>query len=437
MAARIRRNKRFSPFHFGLACAGLVILAACSPLPASSPAAGEQTSKASSVAASTDVFTRRILPILKSKNPSLCAECHLSGVDLKDYLRPSEGETFVSLRDQGMIDLKAPDQSRILRLIRMSAPKTPLLTRKARDAEYEAFRQWIVGASTNSKLLSLAKTAPAKRARPAAPDAVIRHSRMDALLASFSRNVLSQEGRCMNCHRSGTAENDANVKKYGARVAWFVPNDAEETMRRVIAQKLVNVSAPEQSLLLLKPLNKAPHGGGVKLLMGDTGYKLFLAWLQDYSKSVKGSYASEKDLPPPPKEALYYTESLLNVSKAPASWSNRLLRVDAYAWDAERSAWSAKPVATGDRQMGANGETNVLMFRIVAVGGEEEKAVMKDASLSPGRYLLKYYADKDGTLDRRPDMPTDAPAFYQGSQEISAPWGKGWGAMTRTTIALK
>ena len=46
------------------------------------------------------VFERRILPLLTAKNPSTCAECHLSGVDLKDYIRPTESETFAGLREQ-------------------------------------------------------------------------------------------------------------------------------------------------------------------------------------------------------------------------------------------------------------------------------------------------------------------------------------------------
>ena len=53
-------------------------------------------------AASRAVFERRILPLLRANNPSTCSECHLSGVDLKDYIRPPEAQTFAALRDRGM-----------------------------------------------------------------------------------------------------------------------------------------------------------------------------------------------------------------------------------------------------------------------------------------------------------------------------------------------
>lgn len=383
------------------------------------------------------IFEKRILPIFRSPNPSTCAECHLSGVDLKDYIRPTEAETFASLRDQGYIDMKAPERSNILRLIRMSTPKTALLTQKARDVEYNAFRDWVVLAARNTKLVALPLLNTAKRARPKAPDVVIRHTRKDTLLASFERNIWSQEGRCMGCHRAGTPANDANVKKFGIRVAWFVQDSPEETMRRVIAQGLVNVNAPEKSLLLLKPLNKAPHGGGAKFVYGDGGYKLFRAWIQDYAKSVKGAYQSVKDLPSPPKEVLYFTESILHVREAPAPWAKRLLRVDAYAWNEALQAWNRKPIATGDRQVAENRETNVLMFLSVNVGSEAERNARRGARLLPGRYLLKYYVDTEGKLESNPALPTDSTVLYRGEQEITAKWGQGWGEITHVVLNPK
>jgi hypothetical protein len=65
------------------------------------------------------IFEKRILPIFKSPQPSSCVDCHLAGVDLKNYILPSHEKTFLSLRDQGMIDLDKPAESKILRLIGM------------------------------------------------------------------------------------------------------------------------------------------------------------------------------------------------------------------------------------------------------------------------------------------------------------------------------
>jgi hypothetical protein len=385
---------------------------------------------------SRSVFERRILPLLQAKQPSTCAECHLSGVDLKDYLRPTEAETFAALRDQGLIDLKRPEGSRLLRLIEMSRPNTPLLTKQARQVEYAAVRDWIMAAAANPKLRALPAKPVSTRVGPAVPDAVVRHERIDAVVASFERNVWSQEGRCMGCHRPDNAE---NVKKYGERVRWFVPDSPEATMRRLIAQGDVNVQKPEESLLLLKPLNKVPHGGGVKMLYGDAGYKLFRTWLEDYAASVHGTYRSASDLPLAPKQALVNANSVLTVNGTPAAWFDKLLRVDAYPWDEAKGAWAMRPVITGDRMVyasnnGEGGSTNLILFRIVpAADAATQKAL---PPLSTGRYLLKFYCDTEGRLKTDYRLPTDSPDLYRGQQEVTAEWGKGWGGPVVVRLSL-
>src|SRR5690349_4129070 len=91
------------------------------------------------------VFEKRIRPIFDSPNPSSCVQCHLAGVDLKHYIRPSHRETFLSLRDQGLVDLDRPEKSRILALITMGQEEAgaKLIHKQARDAEYKAFAEWI------------------------------------------------------------------------------------------------------------------------------------------------------------------------------------------------------------------------------------------------------------------------------------------------------
>ena len=70
-----------------------------------------------------ELFEQRIMPIFKSARPSSCVQCHLASVDLKDYILPSHEQTFVSLRDEGLIDVDAPDKSKILNLIGMDQVK--------------------------------------------------------------------------------------------------------------------------------------------------------------------------------------------------------------------------------------------------------------------------------------------------------------------------
>src|SRR5215213_7381321 len=93
-----------------------------------------------------ETFEKRLLPIFKSPNPSSCVQCHLAGVDLKDYILPDHEKTFRSLRDQGLIDLERPERSKILKLIQMGDADDTSKARvhaDARKAEYAAFAAWI------------------------------------------------------------------------------------------------------------------------------------------------------------------------------------------------------------------------------------------------------------------------------------------------------
>lgn len=394
--------------------------------------------------ASRAVFERRILPLLRANNPSTCSECHLSGVDLKDYIRPTEGQTFAALRDRGMLDVKHPDESRILKFIKMSRPKTPLVTQKVREMEYTAFHDWIVAASGNPRLANAPISPIAQPVGPAVPVAVIRHTRIDSVVASFTRNIWSQQGRCMNCHQAGTPDNNDKVKKFGERVAWFKPDSAEATMQALIKQGDVDVDHPDQSLILLKPLGKVPHGGGVKMLYGDAGYKMFRAWTEDYAASVKGRYRTASDLPAPPKDALVDMSCVLAVTNGPAAWQNKSLRVDVFPWDAAKGAWAMQPAATGERGMSASSDgqptgTNLIMYLVAPTGATPSENDRLLSRLGQGRYLLKYYCDTAGQMDKDYTIPTNSPAFYQGEQEVNAIWDKkaGWGGLVQVRIELK
>ena len=238
------------------------------------------------------VFETRILPIFKSPNPSSCVQCHLAGVDLKDYILPSADQTFRSLRDQGLVDMANPERSKILTLISMGKedPKAPAVHAKNRKAEYEAFAAWIKACAADPALRDAPTLDAGERARPKAADEVIRHERSDRLLASFERTVWALRFRCMNCHTEGTLQNDKFRKEHGDRVAWVKAAGAEATMNYLIASRLIDRDEPEKSLLLRKPLGELEHGGGKKFLPGDLGYKGFRAWLEDYAATVNDRY---------------------------------------------------------------------------------------------------------------------------------------------------
>lgn len=247
-----------------------------------------------------EVFERRLVPIFKSPNPSSCVQCHLAGVYLKDYILPDAEKTFRSLRDQGLIDLDAPERSKIVKLIEMGGGDKlgPVVQTKARAAEREAFLAWIAACAKDPALRATPRLDAKEQARPPVPDEVIRHARTDRVLESFERNVWAFRFRCMNCHTEGTPQNEKHRRQYGERVSWVKRGGAAETMEYLIASRLIDPERPENSLLLRKPLGEK-HEGGIKFVVGDDAYKGVRAWVEDVAAMRKGKYATAKDLPRP------------------------------------------------------------------------------------------------------------------------------------------
>ena len=229
-----------------------------------------------------ELFQQRIMPIFNSPQPSSCVQCHLASVDLKDYIRPSHEETFLSLRDQGLIDVDSPRQSKILNLIQMGEEDRDSLARrmhaKTRKAELEAFSAWVQACCDDASLAGRPPLPKDLLAKPEKPFPVIRHARKDRILDSFVRNVWSQRMRCFPCHTPN--EIDASnpkhevakkrhadfVKRWGGRMNLFKATP-EATMRSLIASSrktsgkqlpLLNFKHPAQSLFVLKPTAKIP-----------------------------------------------------------------------------------------------------------------------------------------------------------------------------------
>jgi hypothetical protein len=381
-----------------------------------------------------EVFEKRIQPIFKSSNPSSCTQCHLAGVDLKNYILPSHEKTFLSLRDQGLINLDKPEESKILRLINMKDGENKgadLIHAKAREAEYEAFAAWIKASCADAKLRDAPPLKATERAEPPRPVEVIRHARKDRLLESFENNVWAMRFRCMSCHTQGSPENDKLRKEHGDRVAW-VKGDAAATMNYLIGSKLIDTKEPEKSLLLLKPLMEVKHGGGKKFLLGDQGYKAFRSWLEDYAKTVRDGYASAADLPKTAGQPERFgSEAWLKLENTPPAWGDHLLVVELYAWDEAKKAWEAEPVATSDRGVWGKGKLWQHTLTLLAAKDSERAKTWKRGkpSLAAGRYLVKVYVDSDGRL-AKDWKATLEKGDFAGQAEVTSRWPTGYGSMT-------
>lgn len=381
------------------------------------------------------VFEQRIMPIFKSPNPSSCTECHLAAVDLKNYILPSHEKTFLSLRDQGLIDLEKPDESKILKLINMRDEKKPgadLIHEKTRQLEYEAFSAWIKMCAADATLVAMPKLKPTELAKPKRPVEVIRHARKDQLLESFENNIWAMRFRCMGCHVEGSQQNDKLRAEYGDQVAWMKSAGAEATMNYLTSSRLIDLKKPENSLILLKPLMAVEHKGGKKFLVGDQGYKAFRAWIEDYVKTVGDKYPTAAALPKTNDQIERFGSNIwLKLSNTAPQWGDALLQGDVYAFDAAKNAWETIPIATTDRANNGKGRIWQHTLTLIAEKGSPraDQWSRGKPSLAPGRYLVKVYVDGRGKTAANWTASLGQPD-YVGQAEFQANWREDYGGMT-------
>ncbi len=366
------------------------------------------------------LFHRRVLPILASKNPSSCTECHFGGVEIQAYIHKDQATTFAALRDAGLINLKSPDDSKILQFIRRHTDTTSDSLRKVRAAEHEAFQAWIRAAARDPGLLAtqLGKT----KIGTELPVELIRHLRRDHVLNSFVENIWSQIGRCVNCHSPD--RNERLVKEHGEQVSWIRPNDPAATLAQCVEQYIIDTDDPEESLILLKPLGEVAHGGGPKFAPGDQTDKNFRRFLNDYAAVVNRSYQRVEQLPPPPGEVARLTAQHLRIVDLPQELEKCFLRVDIFRWEGQD--WSATRWGTADNLIAADKQLWQNLVTATAPVDSPRAAKLEQEPLLPsGRYLAKVYVDRTGKLQNDRDLELGEDDLW-GEVEFDGEWPVGY-----------
>lgn len=404
-------------------------VAVCMLSPATSVMADEKAAE------SRAVFERRILPIFQSEKPSSCVECHVSSVDLKDYIRADEGETFALLVQAGLVDLKKPEKSKLLEFIRRQPDRPSLVSAKVREEELAAFSDWIRVAATDPKLRQ-AKVKEQATIGPKLPVEVIRHTRKDELETSFREQVWSEINRCAACHSPQL--NKQQVEKHGERVSWIAPGDPAATLQKLLDAGNIDLESPKTSPLLTKPTMQVEHGGGIKMTVGDRTYRQFHEFITDYAKAVSGQYATKHDLPAPPKEARRSTDAWLKLTDVPEKYDQQLLQVDLYRQDQKaKSGWSKDRWATSERLVFGKGKLWQHNLTLTAPrGSKRADEIRKTQILPPGKYLIRIYVDGNERLKK--EYPTELDQRELIAEiPVDSPWPESYGRMTNVPFPKK
>ena len=238
-------------------------------------------------AESSELFARRIAPLLASDRPKTCNTCHLSGVDLQLFVQETPCQTMACLDARGLVDLDDPASSTVLQWIARADPASPLIDQQVIDEEYAAFLAWITASAACGPCYAGATPCgePVEATCPADdPDNDVGEDPGGcsplARETMFRRRVYAWRDRCYPCHFDNT---DFEAPK------WIGSGSCElgslTTMRNVFDRALIDRADPPASLLLQKPLAESAggvvHGGGDKFAdVNDPAYIDFLAWIQ-------------------------------------------------------------------------------------------------------------------------------------------------------------
>jgi hypothetical protein len=272
--------------------------------------------------AATALYARKIEPILKDDHPTSCNQCHLSGIDLSMFVKDTPCQTMACLSQLGLVDLDAPERSRVLSWIDRAKPQSTLITQAVIDAEYTGMLEWIQYSSSCGGQVCPAFEDPCNQKLPEAStrcdfalevgkDYVDPGDCQELTLEQlFSADVYQWRDRCYPCHfTSDTSVQQAPRWITDVSMATSEPGlacaaSSLATMRTVLSHGYVDLMQPTQSLILLKPLSTdgggVTHGGGPKFDgPADPSYQSFLAWITRYSACT----AEDPSLPlagPPP-----------------------------------------------------------------------------------------------------------------------------------------
>lgn len=247
--------------------------------------------------AASELFSRRIAPLLDDDRPSSCNRCHLSGIDLSHYIQQDPCSTMVCMHSEGLVDFDAPSESTVLDWIARGAPDSPGITEAVIAEEHAAMLEWIEFYSEcGTDLCEVSDDACGDS--PTYKDCEVPDQAGESkpfedpggcdpltLEAAFSAKVYAWRGRCGPCHYANT-ETGLEAPR------WIDVGSCDvaslQSLRNVVEAGYLDAENPAQSLLLTKPLDEdlggLEHGGHGKFhALDDPAYLDMLAWIERWA----------------------------------------------------------------------------------------------------------------------------------------------------------
>lgn len=250
--------------------------------------------------ASTELYERRIAPLLADDRSSTCNQCHLSGIELSAYVQATPCETMACMVHQGIVDLDHPEDSVVLTWIERAEPSGGI-TQQTIDTERDAMLEWIEHAAACDGELCPPVDEPCGEP-PTEADCEIPPASAEPIPVDdpgdcsdltlellWREKVYTWRGRCFPCHF------DSQVGRFEDLdpPPWIATGECNQaslaTLRNAEHTGLLDPEAPRKSLLLTKPLDESlggvEHGGGPKIhAVDDKTYVDFVYFLERWAE---------------------------------------------------------------------------------------------------------------------------------------------------------
>lgn len=245
-----------------------------------------------------ELYDRRIAPLLESERPKSCNQCHLSGLDLGLFVRDSMCGTRACLLERGLVDPVDPENSLILQWIARAEPDSEVLTESVITEEYEGFSEFVHAVAACGGE-SCAGVSCRNSGEPDACSDSIPSANEPRLVPAgtgcdpvsieqaFVDTAYAERGRCFPCHYPTEPKATLRAPRW-LDTRGGCEAGAATTLRNVLDGGYFDLETPEQSLILLKPLDPVfgggPHEGSVKYHdTSDLGYRTWLGFIEFYA----------------------------------------------------------------------------------------------------------------------------------------------------------
>ena len=342
----------------------------------------------------SEIYQRRVVPLLQSSKAGSCSECHLQGVNLQEFLTSDPKASFAALRARGWIDTDHPSESKILQFIAKTPEKTTELMDQVRKSELEGIGAWIRASVQDPESLN----APLPELNDLKlDDKLMRHARKDQVLSRFIDIVWSQFERCANCHSPD--RNMKQVEKNGEQMSWIVPNSPAGTLKLLEERKLINVETPMASLLKTKALGKDDHGGGVKFPEDGHTDREWGLFLTDYAAIKRVRYVNSNEIPQFDSIRTWRTGLHLKIKELPTLPGGQYAVVLMHRINADGKV-NEEPTAIGEGRVSKDGASWGTSMKLIEPSHLRRTRASVDWSgmLPDGRYQLRWIVVDDSKV---------------------------------------